>query len=57
VKLAKINTDESQNVAIKYGIMGIPTLKVFKGGAEVDSMSGAAPKDMLAEFLAKALAK
>jgi len=44
-------------VAINYGIMGIPTLKVFKGGVEIDSMSGAAPKDMLDEFLKKALAK
>ncbi|RJR30480.1 MAG: thioredoxin [Candidatus Latescibacterota bacterium] len=57
VKFAKLNTDESQKVAINYGIMGIPTLKVFKGGVEIDSMSGAAPKDMLEDFLKKALAK
>ena len=57
VKFAKLNTDESQNIAIKYGIMSIPTLKVFKGGADVDSMSGAAPKDYLKDFLTKALAK
>ncbi len=57
VKFVKCNTDESQKVAIQYGIMGIPTLKVFKAGAEVDSMSGAAPKDFLKEFLTKALAK
>ncbi len=57
VKFAKLNTDESQNIAIQYGIMSIPTLKVFKGGAEVNSMSGAVPKDLLNEFLTKALAK
>jgi thioredoxin 1 len=57
VKFAKLNTDENQNVAIKYGIMGIPTLKVFKGGKEVDTMVGAAPKDYLKDFLDKAIAK
>jgi thioredoxin 1 len=57
VKFAKLNTDESQGVAIKYGIMGIPTLKIFKGGAEIDTMSGAGPKDYVKDFLDKALAK
>ncbi len=57
VKFVKLNTDENQSVASKYGIMGIPTLKVFKGGAEIDAMSGAAPKDYLKDFLDKALAK
>jgi thioredoxin 1 len=57
VKFVKLNTDEAQNVAIKYGIMGIPTLKVFSAGKEVDSMSGAAPKDFVKDFLDKALAK
>jgi thioredoxin 1 len=57
VKFVKLNTDEAQGVAIKYGIMGIPTLKVFKGGKELDTMSGAVPKDHLKEFLDKALAK
>jgi len=57
VRFAKLNTDESQNVAIKYGIMGIPTLKIFKAGEEIDSMSGAVPKDFLKDFIDKALAK
>jgi len=57
VKFAKLNTDESQNVAIKYGIMGIPTLKLFKGGQEIDSLSGAVPKEYLKDFIDKALAK
>jgi thioredoxin 1 len=57
VKFAKLNTDEGQNVAIKYGIMGIPTLKLFKGGQEIDSLSGAVPKEHLKDFIDKALAK
>jgi thioredoxin 1 len=51
VKFAKLNTDENRDTAVKYGIMGIPTIKVFKGGEEVGSMSGAAPKDYLKEFI------
>jgi thioredoxin 1 len=57
LKFVKLNTDEGQNVAIKYGIMGIPTIKMFKDGKEIDSLVGAAPKDYLKDFIAKALAK
>ncbi len=57
VKFTKLDTDKDQELAIQYGIFGIPTLKVFKGGAEIDSMSGAAPKDYVKEFIDKALAK
>jgi thioredoxin 1 len=55
VKFTKLNTDENHDTAAKYGIMGIPTLKIFKNGEELDSMSGAAPKDYLKEFIDKAL--
>jgi thioredoxin 1 len=56
VKFVKVNTDESRSIAIKYGIMGIPTLKIFKDGNVVDSMSGAAPKEYFQEWIDKALA-
>jgi len=55
VKFAKLNTDENQEIAVKYGIMGIPTLKIFKDGKEINSMSGAAPKDYLKDFIDKAI--
>ncbi|MBN1884287.1 MAG: thioredoxin [Candidatus Krumholzibacteriota bacterium] len=55
VSFVKLNTDDSREIAIRYGIMGIPTLKVFKGGEEVDSMSGAAPKEILKKFIDKHL--
>ncbi len=51
VAFAKVNTDDARNVAIKYGIMGIPTLKIFKGGEEVASMSGALPKEHLKQWI------
>jgi thioredoxin 1 len=51
VTFAKVNTDEARNVAIKYGIMGIPTLKIFKGGEEIASVSGALPKEQLKQWI------
>ena len=56
VTFTKLNTDENRNTAIKYGIMGIPTIKIFKGGEEVGSMSGAVPKDHLKGFIDKSIA-
>lgn len=55
VKFAKLNTDENQEIAVKYGIMGIPTLKIFKDGKEINSVVGAAPKDYLKDFIDKAI--
>jgi len=51
VKFVKINTDEAREIATKYGIMGIPTLKIFSGGEEVNSITGAAPKDQLKSWI------
>jgi thioredoxin 1 len=52
VKIAKMNADESQDIPSKYGIMGIPTLMIFKNGEVVDQMVGVTAKDTLAEKLA-----
>jgi len=54
-KFVKVNTDQARDVAVQYGIMSIPTLKVFKGGEVVDSAVGAAPRDMLRELIEKQL--
>jgi thioredoxin 1 len=40
VRIGKLNTDENQEIAIRYGVMGIPTLGLFKGGKLVDRMVG-----------------
>ena len=50
VIIAKLNTDENQT-AMKYGIMSIPTLLLFKDGQVVDQIVGAVPKQMIAEKL------
>src|SRR5579863_6469501 len=44
LKVGKVNVDENNALASKYGIMSIPTLKFFKAGKPVGEMIGAAPK-------------
>ncbi|MCX6020443.1 MAG: thioredoxin [Chloroflexi bacterium] len=51
----KINTDENQALAAKYGIMSIPTLLVFKGGLPVGQVVGARPKSEIKKRLDEAL--
>ncbi|MFN9371099.1 MAG: thioredoxin [Planctomycetaceae bacterium] len=51
IKIGKMNTDENQENAIKYGINSIPALLIFKGGEVVDKMVGAHPKDKIAGVL------
>ena len=46
--IAKCNTDEQQDIAIKYGIRSIPAILFFKDGKLVDQMVGAASKDAFA---------
>jgi thioredoxin 2 len=41
VRLAKVNTEEEQDLARRYGIRSIPTLVLFKDGAEAGRVSGA----------------
>jgi len=47
--ICKVNTDEQQEIAGKYGIRSIPTILFFKNGEMVDQMVGAASKDVFAE--------
>jgi len=48
-KICKVNTDEEQDVAIKYGIRSIPTILFFMNGELVDQMIGASSKQVLAD--------
>ncbi len=55
VKVAKLNVDDNQQTAAKYGIRSIPTLLLFKGGELVDQMVGVQPKANLVEIINKVL--
>ena len=47
VVFAKLNVDENQRTSMKYKIMSIPTMLMFKKGNLVDRFVGAMPKDIL----------
>jgi thioredoxin 1 len=51
LKVVKVNTDENQEIAIKYGIRSIPTLGIFKDGQIVDGVIGAVPKQAIKDKL------
>lgn len=46
-KIGKLNVDENSKTAGTYGIMSIPTILIFKGGAVVKQMIGLQNKDMI----------
>lgn len=47
VKVVKVNIDESPNAPTKYGVRGIPTFMVFKGGEVAETKVGGMSKDDL----------
>ena len=55
VKVGKVNVDENPATPGKYGVRGIPTLILFKGGVVIDQVVGAVPKSQLDALIAKAL--
>ena len=55
IKVAKLNIDENPGIPGQYGVRGIPTLILFKGGKVVDQIVGAVPKARLIAMVEKAL--
>src|SRR5690625_40144 len=53
VQIVKLNVDDNQETAGKYGVMSIPTLLLFKDGDVVDQVVGLQPKEKLAELINK----
>lgn len=51
LRLAKLNTEEHQQAAARFGIRSIPTLIVFKDGKEIARQSGALPAGQLNQWL------
>jgi thioredoxin 1 len=46
-KIAKVNVDDEQELAAKFGIRSIPTLIIFKNGEKVEQMVGVLPKESI----------
>ena len=55
LKVGKLNVDENADLANRYQVRSIPTLKVFKGGKVVDEVIGVASADQLSKIIEKHL--
>ena len=55
VKIAKLNTDEAEGVAGRFGVQAIPTLLLFKDGNEVQRFIGVQSKETLIDAISSAL--
>jgi thioredoxin 1 len=55
VKIVKLNVDENPQVSRDYNILSIPTLSLFQGGKQVESMLGARPKQDIVAMIEKSL--
>ncbi len=52
-RFLKVNTEENQTTASQFAIRGIPTIIAFKGGREVDRISGALPEDQIISWVSR----
>lgn len=55
LKVGKLDVDENQQSAIKYGVRSIPTLLLFKNGKVESTIIGAIPKDQIVQKLSVVL--
>ena len=53
LKIIKIDVDENQDLAMKYSVMSIPTLILFKDGNVIDKHQGFLPKEEIIEWINK----
>ena len=51
VVVGKVDVDQAPDLAARFGISSVPSVKLFKGGVEVASMMGAAPKATIAKMI------
>ena len=54
-RIAKVNVDENKSTAGRYGIRGIPTLLLFKGGEVKEQLVGVHPRQEIAQLITKHL--
>jgi thioredoxin 1 len=55
LKVGKVDVDQAQQVAMRYGVMGVPTVMIFRQGEAVDRSVGAVPKAKIVEMIGKVL--
>ena len=55
IKVGKMDVDKNQATPMRYGVRGIPTLLVFKGGQVREQIVGFVPKDTIEKALDKSL--
>ncbi|MEO1016802.1 MAG: thioredoxin TrxA [Pseudomonadota bacterium] len=55
IQIAKVNIDENPLTPTKYGVRGIPTLMLFKGGELAATKVGALPKSKLKEWVQESI--
>lgn len=51
VTVGKVDVDQEQELAIRYGVMNIPTVILFQNGAEVDRLVGVLPKENFCKLI------
>jgi thioredoxin 1 len=51
ITVAKLNVDENQEIAMRYGVRSIPSLLLFKAGKEIARTVGAASKEVYQKFI------
>ena len=56
VRIAKVNVDENQELAMQFGVQSIPTFILFKDGQIADRMMGAMPKSAFQNFIQRNIA-
>jgi thioredoxin 1 len=54
-KIAELNIDEAQDIALRFGVQSIPTLILFKNGSEVRRFVGVQPREILIDAIRAAV--
>lgn len=54
-ELVKVDTDSNQDIAMKYGVRGIPNVKLFRNGEVINEFTGALPEPAIKEWLKKSI--
>jgi thioredoxin 1 len=55
IKIVSVDVDNEQELAVQYGVLGMPTFMLFSGGAPIANLVGARPRKRLESELREAL--